>query len=288
MDGRLQDLIYETVVQPALWPELLLALCDHTGALACQLSHQEGDAAPVVLAEGSRSPAPVLPDGLVVPLPSGDRAVIGFDDPEALGRLGRLRGHLARALRIAAHLRLDRAAQAADLFRVLGLPAVVVSQSGRVILPGDMFFRTEPGCRLVLADRAAQARLLRALDTGRPGCAALRVGDDPSHLLHLLPRRAEGILGQGDLLVVATRVDPLATAPVPDILIALFDLTIAEARLASALAAGLSLREAAAQCGLQFGSARTYLERVFRKTGTHGQGQLIAMLKSAQPFRVVP
>ncbi|TPI42868.1 hypothetical protein FJW07_02725 [Mesorhizobium sp. B3-1-9] len=31
-------------------------------------------------------------------------------------------------------------------------------------------------------------------------------------------------------------------------------------------------------------SARTYLERVFQKTGTHQQSQLLAMLKTLQPL----
>lgn len=61
----------------------------------------------------------------------------------------------------------------------------------------------------------------------------------------------------------------------------LFDLSPAEARLALRLATGLSLAGAAQDCGLSIASARTYLSRIFSKTGTHSQHQLVALLRSA-------
>lgn len=64
----------------------------------------------------------------------------------------------------------------------------------------------------------------------------------------------------------------------------LFDLTPAEARLAAALASGLALKDAAIQQGIRFTTARSYLENIFRKTGTRQQSQLVALLKSTQPL----
>ncbi|MBZ9883702.1 LuxR C-terminal-related transcriptional regulator [Mesorhizobium sp. CA10] len=64
----------------------------------------------------------------------------------------------------------------------------------------------------------------------------------------------------------------------------LFDLTPAEVNLVTALAKGHSLKAAAAEAGLQFSTVRTYLNRVFRKTGTNQQSQLVALLKSAHPL----
>lgn len=46
-----------------------------------------------------------------------------------------------------------------------------------------------------------------------------------------------------------------------------FDLTLKEALLAGVLATGLSLKDAATQCGIQDSTARTHLERIFRKAG---------------------
>ena len=55
-------------------------------------------------------------------------------------------------------------------------------------------------------------------------------------------------------------------------------------RLASSLAKGLSLKGAAQASDIRFSTARSYLESIFRKTGTNQQGQLVALLRSAQPL----
>jgi DNA-binding CsgD family transcriptional regulator len=44
--------------------------------------------------------------------------------------------------------------------------------------------------------------------------------------------------------------------------------------------------DAAQSIGIGFGTARNYLIRIFRKTGTHQQGQLVALLKTVHPFPV--
>jgi DNA-binding NarL/FixJ family response regulator len=109
----------------------------------------------------------------------------------------------------------------------------------------------------------------------------------PPVVLHILPlkRDAHDLFGGGDLLVVATMISASALVPSPTILTGLFDLTPAEVRLATALAKGLNLKMAAAEAGLQFSTVRTYLNRIFRKTGTNQQSQLVALLKSAHPLR---
>ncbi|QND50509.1 hypothetical protein HB779_00545 (plasmid) [Phyllobacterium sp. 628] len=64
---------------------------------------------------------------------------------------------------------------------------------------------------------------------------------------------------------------------------AIFKLTRSEARLAGLLAAGYSLKDAANEANLKNTTARAYLERLFHKTGTHQQSQLVALLKNAAP-----
>lgn len=64
----------------------------------------------------------------------------------------------------------------------------------------------------------------------------------------------------------------------------LFDLTPSEARLAAALAGGVSLKDAAIRQGIRFSTARSYLESIFRKTRTRQQSQLVALLKTTQPM----
>lgn len=114
----------------------------------------------------------------------------------------------------------------------------------------------------------------------------LRSGERPALVLHLLPIRgaAHDILSGADILLTATFVDQHSRMPSPHILNALFDLGPAEARLATRLATGLSLQQAATRCGIALHSARTYQVRIFRKTDTSQQSQLGALLKSARPF----
>ena len=64
---------------------------------------------------------------------------------------------------------------------------------------------------------------------------------------------------------------------------ALFKMTQAEARLALHLATGESLRAAADRLNITYGTARTRLTQLFRKTNTQSQGQLIRLLLTACP-----
>jgi DNA-binding CsgD family transcriptional regulator len=67
--------------------------------------------------------------------------------------------------------------------------------------------------------------------------------------------------------------------PVEPILRQAFGLTPAEARLAVGLAAGRDLTEIAHAFGVEVGTARTQLKSIFAKTGSHRQGELVALLR---------
>lgn len=60
-------------------------------------------------------------------------------------------------------------------------------------------------------------------------------------------------------------------------------LTVAERRLAQHLLAGKSLADAAAESNLTIGTARSYLKRIFAKTGIHRQSQLITLCHTLMP-----
>lgn len=62
----------------------------------------------------------------------------------------------------------------------------------------------------------------------------------------------------------------------------LFSLTPGEAKLAAALASGMSLTQAAQGQRVRLSTARTHLARVFEKTGTHQQSQVAVLLRSAE------
>lgn len=75
--------------------------------------------------------------------------------------------------------------------------------------------------------------------------------------------------------------DPERTSSCPaETLMELHGLTRAEARLASALAAGKSLDDVAREFGIKKGTARSELSHIYSKTATHRQTELVRLLLS--------
>jgi DNA-binding CsgD family transcriptional regulator len=91
-------------------------------------------------------------------------------------------------------------------------------------------------------------------------------------------------LRDGGECAVATAVNSHRGRPSAAMLAGLFDLSPAESWLAAYLSEGLTLTEAASRCGVTISTARTYLHRVFQKTGTRQQSQLVAMLANSPPL----
>lgn len=92
-----------------------------------------------------------------------------------------------------------------------------------------------------------------------------------------LPSRRSAILVLRDIYL----------APAPGLeshLQDLFGLTGAEARLSVSLTSGMTLQEAAAKQVITFKTARTYLERIFSKTATRQQSQLVSLVKASRPL----
>lgn len=87
--------------------------------------------------------------------------------------------------------------------------------------------------------------------------------------------------GDGAAALVFVREIDSCSLPTPEALGDLFGLNPSEARLAHALASGLDLREAAEVQGITLSTARTYLKRLFQKTATNRQAELVRMLVNA-------
>ncbi|MGJ4891284.1 helix-turn-helix transcriptional regulator [Bradyrhizobium sp. HKCCYLR20261] len=83
-------------------------------------------------------------------------------------------------------------------------------------------------------------------------------------------------------IVILRKIAPETPAGFVDELRRLFDLTPKEADIAAVLSSGRSLKDVAAGSGIKFSTARSHLERIFRKTGTKQQSQLVAVLKDVQ------
>jgi len=240
-----------------------------------------------------------------VPMPGGELVTYVFQRWQEDGDyrqseiegLDRLRPHLARAGLMAVRLGLERAHTTVSALQAMGLPAAIMRSTGPVqavnALMEAMASVFRPGAlgRMAIADAEANRLFQQAVAAARadiePSVRSIPIpatDERPALIVHLLPlrRSALDIFSGADLLVVATRVSASTAVPSPTILTGLFDLTPAEAKLATSLAGGLSLEAAAAESGVQMTTARTHLDRIFRKTGTRRQGQLVALLKGTQ------
>lgn len=244
--------------------------------------------------------------GSIIPMPSGETVIFTFDrrfddgphDVAMRDAADSLRPHLARAGLLAARLGLERAQTMVATLAGIGLPAAVLSGTGVVVAINDLlqdmtsvFQPAALGC-LGVTDPAAHALLQQAIsgyNRRDPSVRSIPVpGNDErgAVVIHLLPVRGEAhdVFFGGEILIIATTVGAGSTSPSLSLLQGLFDLSPAEARLAAALAAGGPLKAVATRNRIQFSTARSYLEAIFRKTGTHQQSQLVALLKSTQPL----
>src|SRR5579862_3774468 len=117
--------------------------------------------------------------GLAIVLPTGDDMVIGveraYDEgpatPAVIESLNSVHSHLARASFVAARLQMERARAAAQALALLGIPALVFADNGKVLganqlietLGGFIGWRAKD--QIVLKDARADALLRGAIDT---------------------------------------------------------------------------------------------------------------------------
>ena len=242
----------------------------------------------------------------MVPMPTGELVIYSFtklkqDGPHGgddILRLNRFLPHLARAGLMAAHLGLERAKATTSTLQAIGLPAAVLRGNGRVMSTNALFdgltnlFMPVAFGRLAIADIAANRLLQQAIETGLAPAEHIRsipVGekeDRQACVIHILPirRTAYDLFAGGDLIVVVSAIRKSSLVPSPQVLMGLFDLTPAETRFAIGLLQGASVQETAHQLSVTLATGRTYLARLFEKTGTHRQSELLALLSSAHPF----
>lgn len=98
----------------------------------------------------------------------------------------------------------------------------------------------------------------------------------------LAPRTRFGFSGEPLAAVFLRDVHGRAETALDDIVASLFQLPPAHARLAGVLATGIPLRQAAIERGISYATARTYLDHIFRQTGTSRQPELVALLKTLE------
>lgn len=105
---------------------------------------------------------------------------------------------------------------------------------------------------------------------------ALNLGHDPWIDLLVSPVRLAGLGTSGRAVaVIYLRGDRTSEADRRDQLGDLFQLTPAEARVAWSMAQGLSIAETAKEHGLTIETARYYSKKIYAKTGSRGQSDLV-------------
>lgn len=197
-----------------------------------------------------------------------------------------------------AALAMERARGATAALEACGVPAAVLAPLGRLRAANALWdavahvAKPLPSGRMALCNPAADKRFRAAVEQAPgfedPGCAiAVPDRDGGSAFvvrLTALSRPDREPFHRSDMLMTVIHVGGRRRTPSPEVLAGLFELTPAESRIAAGIASGQSLKQVADQHGLRLSTARAYLDQVFRKTGAHRQGELVALLASADAF----
>ena len=239
--------------------------------------------------------------GTSIHSPSGDTLVFSIEKahargpvpPEVAARLDPLRPHLARAALLSARFGLERAQATIEGLNLIGLPAAVLAQQGKVLATNPALLAYAPDIRIAAGDRLefsnpnAHALFMKAcaghsLQFGAGASVPVpRAPMRPAFVAHVVPMRGRGreIFSGAELLLYLTSVIQQAGPP-PEILQALFDLSPAEARVAAMIAEGHSVKTIAELLSVQPNTIRVQLKAVFSKTGTGRQPELVSLLRS--------
>jgi DNA-binding CsgD family transcriptional regulator len=240
-------------------------------------------------------------------LPTGEALAIvlsrtieqGPADAATIQRLDMLRPHLARTAVLAARLHLERAQAASQALAALGLAALVLDEGGKVLSANALIegmvnlLHWRAGGKVTLNDRRADEMLGEALarialnDNG--GVQSFPVRDAATDMLmvgHVLPIRfsARDIFARSAAVFVLMPVAAPSSPPV-ELVMSLFDLTPAEARVARGLAAGKTVDDLAGDNGVSPNTVRVQVRGVLEKTGCPRQADVVALLGGISAVR---
>ncbi len=240
-------------------------------------------------------------------LPTGETLAIvlsrtiaqGPADAATIQRLDMLRPHLARTAVMAARLHLERAQAASQALAALGLAALVLDEGGKVLAANALvegmvnLVHWRSADRVTLKDRRADEMLTEALarialnDNG--GVRSFPVRDAVTDALmvgHVVPIRysARDIFARSTAVFVLMPV-AAPTSPPVELVMSLFDLTPAEARVARGLAAGKTVDDLAGDNGVSPNTVRVQVRGVLEKTGCQRQTDVVALLGGISPIR---
>ncbi len=242
-----------------------------------------------------------------ISLPTGETLAIvlsrmitqGPPDDTTVRRLDVLRPHLARTAVLAARLHLARAQAASQTLAALGLAAMVLDETGKVVAANALIEAMSDvvqWCsddRVALRERRADELLVDALariarnDTG--GTQSFPIRDAATGTLmvgHVVPVRfsARDIFAHSTAVFILMPV-AAPNAPPVELVMSLFDLTPAEARIARGLAAGKTVDDLATDHAVSPNTVRVQVRGVLEKTGCQRQAEVVALLGGVSATR---
>jgi DNA-binding CsgD family transcriptional regulator len=245
--------------------------------------------------------------GTVIPIPTGENVLFimprwterGPYEPGIVQKLDLLRPHLARSALLSARLQLERARMASETLAALGLPALVLSEQGKVLAANHLievlgaYVQWRAFDRISLKDRAAESLLRDAMAAIGATGGSVRsfpvrdTGGEAMMVAHLIPIRlsARDIFVRCAAALVLTPVT-LPQAPPVELVQSLFDLTPAEARVARSLAEGETVEAIASAQGVAQNTIRSHVRGVLEKTGCNRQTDVVALLTGISPARL--
>lgn len=209
---------------------------------------------------------------------------------------GALLGSLANHLAIAAgtHSELERqrlkAGVSADAIMRLNFGWFMLDASGRIIDMSEQAealvheaqtLRKSPNGRLIAASADAQGILRKFLQLRQAGESAVRtvhLSDDPWLDMLLTNPPTDLPSAMKPLAIAYVHGERSSSAERSQHLASLFGLTLQEARLALHISHGVTIREAAVLLGLTHETTRLYSKRIYAKTGTRSQADLVRLI----------
>ncbi|MDM3929291.1 helix-turn-helix transcriptional regulator [Mycobacterium intracellulare] len=243
------------------------------------------------------------PASFVIAAPQRDER---FDTTERLQFAGALIRHLEQALRTQHRLtELDRAAtELTEVIDGVHHGVIIVAAAGKVLHMNSSAAQILTACDgLRIRSGAIEAKrtatneqlhacihraLIEQCDGGPSGeCLACpRPSGKRPYVIHALPltkHAAEPASAKALLIIIDPEQEP---EPPKTLIRRLFGLTNAEADVAIRVINGEGLKPIAEDLALSRATVNTHLQRVFEKTGTHRQAELVRLLLAISPSSV--
>ncbi|MFW2852842.1 helix-turn-helix transcriptional regulator [Sphingomonas sp. TX0543] len=244
-----------------------------------------------------------LDDTVVSNLSLARREARGAFQSSEVARARRYQTHIMQALRTARRLKIDQAAldqldillastDQALIFldRDLRVRRMTAAAERRLFDSGILRLVND---RLAIPDDAQNARLqslLQAAALAQDSGAPIFLSPVPGAVsigLRTIPLGPRSMAAHSsEPFVLLSAFDPVVEKAAPTRELDLrnrFRLTAAEARVAMAIADGLSIREVAERIDVSIHTVRAQLGTIFAKTGTHRQADLVRLLLGHRP-----